>query len=415
MPAGYRVWLAAALVSRFGDAGLYFALGWSASAHGGRAAGEVIFAIVAPRTVLLLIGGAVGDRFGARPIMIVGDAVLLAATVGLAALVPVVGTPLWLLVTAALGLGTVTAFYFPASGTMPHQLVAGDQLPRALALRQAGSGLADLVGGPVGGLLVGVAGLAATAGLDAASYAVVLVALVLVRPTRPPPRTGPGAGRAPLLREAASGVRVALADPVLRAMLLLTAVAAGTVLPTGSLLLPLLVRHHGWHPLVGGLTLGAQSLGGVLVALTVSRLGTRPHAGRVTTFGLMLAAVGIGVLAVAPDPVAAIAAGALLGVGVALFTSHLAPLMFSSAPDTHLSRVQAVLSIVQSTALVVTTPALGAAAQRFGAPAATGACAVVVLAAAMIAVASPALRRLDTARQVQQTREQPDPDTPEGP
>ncbi|MGF7238938.1 MAG: MFS transporter [Frankia sp.] len=393
LPAGYQAWLAAALVSRVGDAALYFALGWAASAHGGRAAGQVITAIVAPRTLLLLVGGAVGDRIGARPIMIIGDAVLLVATCGLAVAVPLVGTPLWLLLASASALGTVTAFYFPAAGAMPRRLVDGAQLPRALALRQAGSQLADLTGGPLGGLLVGVAGLAATAGLDAVSYAVVLVALVAVRPTRPAPRE---TGRASLTREAASGVRMAFADPVLRVMLLLAAVAAGAVLPASSLLLPLLLRHHGWRPAVGGLTLGAQSLGGVVVALAVSRFGTRRRAGRVAAAGLMVTAGGVGLLAVAPSPAPAVAAGAVLGAGVGLFTSHMAPLMFSSAPDTHLSRVQAVLNIVQSTALVVTTPTLGVAAQRFGAPIATAACAAVVLVAAFIAAASPSLRNLDT-------------------
>jgi hypothetical protein len=52
------------MVSQVGDAALCFALGWAASAHGGQAAGLVLSSIGLPRTVLLLVGGAIGDRLG---------------------------------------------------------------------------------------------------------------------------------------------------------------------------------------------------------------------------------------------------------------------------------------------------------------------------------------------------------------
>ena len=65
MLGSYLVWLTGAVVSQVGDAALYFALGWAASAHGGPAAGLVLSWIGLPRTVLLLVGGAVGDRLGA--------------------------------------------------------------------------------------------------------------------------------------------------------------------------------------------------------------------------------------------------------------------------------------------------------------------------------------------------------------
>lgn len=52
----------AVTVSQAGDGAPYFALGWAASGYGGAATGLVVAAITVPRTVLMLLGGAVADR-----------------------------------------------------------------------------------------------------------------------------------------------------------------------------------------------------------------------------------------------------------------------------------------------------------------------------------------------------------------
>ncbi len=81
----YGIWLAGSLISQLGDSALYFGLGWAASASGGSPAGLVLSAITLPRAALVLVGGVVGDRSGARKVMIIGDAVMLvvALTLGL--------------------------------------------------------------------------------------------------------------------------------------------------------------------------------------------------------------------------------------------------------------------------------------------------------------------------------------------
>ena len=371
LPRAYLAWVGAAAVSRAGDAALYFALGWAASSHGAAAAGLVVTAVVAPRTVLLLLGGAVGDRHGPRAVVVAGAAALLVSTVLLTVLVLDVGTPLWLLLAAALVEGVVTAFSLPASGAMPRSLVPDPALPRALALRQASAQVADLVGGPLGGLLVGLAGLAAVAGANAATFAVVLVVLVLVRPTRPVPAPPVH----PLLHQAREGVSTAMALPVVRAAVLLTGVAAGVVLPSSAVLVPVLVRERGWDPEVGGLVLGAQAAGALVVALVVSRWGVRRRAGLVAAAGLGLTAASLLLLAVAPTTAAALVAGTGVGAGLSVFTSHTGPLVLAGSPPTHLSRVQAVLGLAQAAALLLSTPLLGVVAALLGAPATTAVCA----------------------------------------
>ncbi|MGW4807889.1 MFS transporter, partial [Kitasatospora sp. NPDC004272] len=162
LPRTYLWWLAGTRASTVGDAALATALGWTAAGLGGTTAGLVLTAVTVPRTVLLLFGGAVADRFGARRTALAGDGAMLAVVLALAVVDRTAGSTAWTLLGFALLIGTVDAFQLPASGALPRLLVAPAQLPRALALRQAGGQAAVLLGAPLGAVLVGAAGLAAT-------------------------------------------------------------------------------------------------------------------------------------------------------------------------------------------------------------------------------------------------------------
>ncbi|MEU7604550.1 MFS transporter [Streptomyces sp. NPDC041003] len=393
LPRTYLVWLAGTRASLLGDAVLYFPLGWAASAHGGGTGALVLTAITLPRTLLLLLGGAVGDRFGARGVMVVGDAVMLAATLALALASSRLDASPRLLVAVAAVVGTVDAFYLPAAGAMPRSLVGKAQLPRALAVQQAAGQLASLLGAPLGAVLVAAAGLTGAALADAATFAVVLVVLVCVRPAFDVERSPRAEG---LLAGAADGVRVAAGDPVLRSALLLTAAAACFLLPVVSLLNPLLAREHGWSAGAAGLIAGGQSLGVVAVALLVSRRGTLRRLGRGAALGLCVAAPGITAVALAGEAgvAVAVAGGIVTGAGSGMFACHIGPLVLSGAPGTHLARLQALLTLVQSLALVVGNNALGALADAGGAPVATAACAAGACAAGLTGLALKPLGRL---------------------
>ncbi|WP_051830413.1 MULTISPECIES: MFS transporter [Streptomyces] len=393
LPGSYLLWLAGAQAGLLGDAALYFALGWAASAHGGGAAGLVLTAITVPRTALVLLGGAVADRFGARRVMLAADAVMLVATLALALVAGGPGTPLWLLVTAAVVIGTVDAFHLPASGSMPRRLVPAPGLARALALRQAGGQSAVLLGAPLGGLLVAGGGLSGAAVADAVSFGIVLLVLLRVRPREAASSADRTAASRGVLREAASGVRLALGDPLLRAALLLTGAAAGALLPVVSLLGPLLARAHGWTAGTAGLVSAGQAAGVLAVAALVAWRGGLPRAGVGAAAGLCTASAGIALLALAAGPVPAVAGSAVAGVGSGLFACHLGPLVLTGAPSSHLSRVQALLTLVQSVALVVSNALLGLLADATGAALPTLLCALATAAAGLTALATPTLRR----------------------
>ncbi|MFS0701664.1 MFS transporter [Cellulomonas sp. 179-A 4D5 NHS] len=422
LPRPYLVWLSGFALARLGDTVLAFALGWAAAGLGGTTAALVVTVGAAPRLLLLVVGGAVADRSGARRLLIAGEVTLLALTLALAPALARFGTPGWLLVGASLALGTVTAVCLPASGSMPRRLVPDDQLARALAVRQGVGQVVLMTAAPMGGLLVGTVGLPAVAWGAAATLGVSVGVLVAVQEspgsgsddarsgaaqagaararvdgaggaapaggTSPdaPASGSPAAGRSRTQGlDLVGGVRVVGRTPGLRGALLLLGAGAALLLPVPSVLVPLLGRAHGWGPGATGGVAGALGLGVIGAALLAARrrapgaaaqagtagaAGPTHHRSGSPAPGLAVSAGGALVLAVGPalgGPAAVVVAagGALvLGFGNGTFVARLAPVVLGSAPRTHLSRVQALAGLVQLAPVLVTTAVLGALAER---------------------------------------------------
>lgn len=390
VPRSYWMWLGGTTLSLLGTQAMAFALAWVATGQGGVFAGLMLTAINLPRVLLLLFGGAVADRVGAWKVMITADAAMVLITVVLAIGAWSLDDPRALLLVTALAIGIVDAFYLPSSGSMPRRLVPGPVLARAMSARQVAGQLTVFTGPPLGGLLVAAAGLAAAALANAATFAVMLLILVVLRPrVDQPPATG---AEQKLWRTTLDGLRVAWSDRVLRLALLLTVAAAAFLLPVSGLLVPLLARDRNWSAQVAGTVVGAIALGGVVVAVTVMVRDALPRPGLAAASGLLLAAASVCALAFARAPLWAIAAGAAVGAGTGIFTTHIGPLILGAAPGTHLARVQSVLVLAQSLPLLITNNALGSLSDAARTPMVMYLCAAALAMAGLAALRSPALR-----------------------
>ncbi|MFC6158312.1 MFS transporter [Kribbella jiaozuonensis] len=354
MTRSYYGWLAGSTLSVLGDTALFFALGWAATGIGPRIAALVLTGFTLPRAVLLLLG----DRIGPRRLLLACGAIVGTCCFLLAVVVGIHGVSAGLLVTTAVVVGTVDAFALPAAGVLPRLFVPDDQLPRAMALRTSATQLITLVGGPASGLLVVTVGLAGALVLDGLTFAVQFLVLFILRPPYDVGPTQP-AGRS-VVREALDGLRVAAGDPVLRTVLAVVALVAAFVLPVTSLCVPLLARSHGWAAGQAGFVVAGNVCGGLVVTILVARFGTFDRAGLTGGVGCLLAAVAISGLTLAPSVASAVGAMVVQGVGVGLFTSHLAPVFVRSTPRSHLTRLQSLLSLVQTVPLIVSTNLLAA-------------------------------------------------------
>lgn len=390
IPGRYWVWLFGAAVSLLGDLTMTFAIGWSASHYGGGIAGLILLVAAAPRAALLLIGGAIGDRFGAPKVLLASCIAMFTLTVALVPATMAAGEPVWLLLGTALVVGVIDAFFLPSSRSMPRLLVPPEQVPRALASFQVTGVVFAVTGTAVGGVLVSWSGLTAAAGFDALTFGVMIVVLVLLRGTIEPH----GVARTSMLRSIADGVRMAFGRPLTRALLITMTVAAGLLMPLDALLLPLLARDHHWSAATAGLLVASRSLGVGVIALRMLARGAFPRPGLVAALGLLLAGAGLLGLSWLDSLPLMIAAGVVSGIGVGTFTGHVLPLLMNSVEREYQSRLQSVVVLCQSLALVVMNPLLGGLADVRGVGI-TGVCLCIGIASAilgLLALTRPVLR-----------------------
>ncbi len=182
------------------------AVAWAVldSGAGATSLGYVFAAGVVPQVLVLPAAGAVADRFGRRRVMLAADTLRCAAQGALAGAVLAGRPALWVFVLLAWLVGTGEAFFTPALDALTVEIAPPGQLGNANALYGLASSATRIAGPALGGVLVALAGPGVVVAADAASYAVSVLALSLLRvPARP--AGAAREARRPLWRDMAEG------------------------------------------------------------------------------------------------------------------------------------------------------------------------------------------------------------------
>lgn len=286
-------------VSQMGDSVLTASVAWLAASLTGtaKATGLAVFLGALPFLLFGPFAGAWVDRGDRRRIMVLSDvvrAVLLltfpfvASTVGLS--FPVVASMAFLLAAAS------TPF-LPARDALIPVLAEGRPLLRYNAAFQTSAQLAQLMGLWLGGLLLGMQGadderVVTVIALDGATFVVSAITLsMLVIPARAAgiPSGAPAAPRPHLFREAMSGLKDASHDPLLVALLVLTALDNLAIMGPAIVGATHYVRddlrlgagHVAWFE-------GAMALGFLVGAAVLARVGARLKKGPLILWGMLL-------------------------------------------------------------------------------------------------------------------------------
>lgn len=306
---GFRLLWSGETVSQFGNAVAVVGLPLVAidTLKAGAFAVALLNAVAwLPWVVVGLLAGAWTDRLKKRPLMLACDvaAALLFGGVPLAASAHVL--TIGLLLAAAFLAGVANVFFTTAYQAYVPVVAGPGDLTEANAKLQASKSAAQVGGPGLGGAVAQLLGAPVGLLLDAASFLVSAVCLLLIKEREPVREEAQEKTR--LHQEIAEGIRFLAADPFLRP---LTMYAALVNIPLGgidALLLLFLVRTVGVSPGAAGAIMalvGAGCLVGALFARRVARVvGTARAVLLWTTlsapFGLIvpLATRGPGVLLV---------------------------------------------------------------------------------------------------------------------
>lgn len=391
-------WLAGFGVSLVGDQIYFVALAWTAAqVAGAGGAGVVLATASVSRLVLLLLGGAVVDRWGARRLMLGSDALRCAVMAAAAVATATTEPTLAVLIVVALVFGAVDAVFLPAVGALPPYLVAAEHLARLQGMRMTLARGAIVVGAPLGGAVVAASGIAAAFALNALTFAVSVLALATVR-LRPglvvEPAEGSGRARG-MGREVRAGLAVAARSPLLRTILLVSAVAELGFTGPFNVGITLLAQERGWGAagvgmIVGGFGVGAAT---AAVAVAVSVLGRLPRAGLLVGPLAVLTGGAIAAVGFAPTRLWAVAASLLLGVSVGLAGTLGTALLQAQTPPQYLGRVMSLSSLAGFGGIPVSYALTGVVAGLWGPAAAFLGGTALAAVAGLAALSSPALRR----------------------
>jgi len=183
----FRLLAAGQFASTIGDYCYAVALPWLVlSNHGSTVLlGIVLACYGVPRIISMPVGGALADKIGPRTLMLFAD-LMRCALVGVLTILAARHTASLVTLgpTAAL-IGAGEGLFLPASYTLMPSLLDEGRLAAGNALSSAAVQIGSLIGPALGGALVATTGASTAAmGVDAASFAISALSLVLI-PRRP--------------------------------------------------------------------------------------------------------------------------------------------------------------------------------------------------------------------------------------
>jgi MFS family permease len=381
-------------VSVLGDQFYLVGLPWLTLRLGGDGftLGAVLMTAAVPRALLMLLGGAVSDRFSPRQLMLASN-VLRAMAVGVLTWLVAAGTIeiVHVYLLAAL-FGTVDALYHPSLMTIVPSLVARDRLEAANALVQGSEQLALLVGPALAGVLIAASGLAPAFGVDALTFLFTVSTLLAMRV---PARAG-DREEASVFQQIRSGLRYAFRAPAMRAMLLAVALLNLAITGPAAVGLPLLAEQRFGGAASFGVMMSAFGGSTLVGALLAGSLLRRLPLGRLMTLAPLLFAGALAAVGFAVTLPTALTALAVMGLGAGALNVRAVAWLQGATDPAYRGRV---MSLVLFAAVGLSPLSLVAAGAltKYGFPLLFSAGAGLMVLVTLMAMANRPMRTLGSA------------------
>lgn len=247
-----------------------------------------------PILAFALFGGVIADRLPRRQLLVATQIALTVEALTLGLLVATHAITVWEIGVIALAIGTTNALNNPAQQAFVPELVGRELVADAVALNSVQFNSARMLGGAVGGVAIALWGISGALFLNAASFAPIVVVLLVIRPAHVV-RDLAG-GRPSAVAELRQGLSYALTNVPIRRVVVLFAVI-GLLGFNWQVAVPLVARFllHRQATGLGDLmaALGAGSLIAAVAVARDQRASERRLVAGGISLGLTLVALGL--------------------------------------------------------------------------------------------------------------------------
>jgi len=294
-----------------------------------------------PLLLFTLPAGVIADRLSKRNIVLVTQSLATVQAFALAALTYAGVIQVWHVMVLAALLGVVNAFDNPARQAMVIELASKEDLLNAVALNSSAFNAGRIVGPAIGGVLIAAVGTATCFLINGISFGALLIALAHIR-RRPPGEVS----KAAMARQIVDGIAWARRQPVIKSLLVLTAISSIFGMSYATLL-PVFAKdlfHTG--PQGYGFLMSSYAVGALLSALGLTSFGHRWALGRPLTLGSFLFPVALLAVALAPRYALAMVALFLTGLGMMLFNAVSNTIIQKSAPSEMRGRAMSIRALL---------------------------------------------------------------------
>ena len=353
--------------------------------------GVVAAAQFTPVLILGLFGGVIADVLPKRQMLIATQAALMGLAALQALLVATGAMTIPLLMLLAVLLGSVNAIDMPVRQSFFSEMVPVDEVGRAVAFNSAMFNGARVIGPAIGGVLIGVIGVAGCFAVNALSFLAVLIALLLMREVElhPAPRGARPRSVRAVATSLAEGLRYVRNTPIIALCVFVIGVISGVAMNFNVIIPPLarLTLQIG-APGLGAL-MAAVGFGSLTGALTVAAL-REPRRSMIVIGGALLGAFSVAAGAAASsDSVLAVPLTALALFGAGFGAISMAATANASIQTTTPPALRGRVMSVYTTVFAGSTPigglATGAVVAALGATGALEVAGVLAVAAAAFA------------------------------
>ena len=293
----------------------------------------------APAIMLGLISGTFADRYDRRRMLLWTQVILGLLALGLGILDHSGNIQPWQIYAFTFISASVASFDGPARQALFPSLVPREVLPNAIALNSLLWKGAALLGPTLGGVAISLMGTAGAFYANAASFLVVVAALLLMRATSPAPER-----QRDFVAETKAGFSYIVSQPIILGVMIMEGVSSVFGLDNAMLTIfasdVLRVGAHGF-----GLLQSARGLGAVIGSSYYIAMAQGPRQGRVLLVAAVLYGAGFALFGLSPSFIVSLVVLAFVGATDTVWSASRATILQLSTPERYRGRVMGVFQL----------------------------------------------------------------------